>query len=572
MQSVFDTSRHADIFRQNHVSVPMECQMMRHAYAQCYWCNNETTWQRMALGGGGSGSGGGNNNNDTERQQEPQQEDASSLGLFDNSADNYFCSYESICRNVNVSALLQEILSTNNHTTTNNNEASNNGSEKEEEYANTCRELYGLAAMEVLPATTDLCARAYRAVPVACPELCLPCFDESFTCTSEILDVPTMGGLSEEEDYHDDEEQYDEGEGEEEATAAEDDRAFGDDGDDGGNDSASSYEEGYLSDKPYWDSEHWGDSAVGMCSDLWDLGIRIDPFSTTTGRHSHLTAYLRRVGSPRCTAFQRAYQECFWCDASGTQLEAAAVAVADRRPDSFPCQPDVNFCVKKDQDGNFRRRPAPYRGGKSAEELVNACRALRHIFLEDWFPSTIELCAMALEFGPHCSCTDDDDDDDPTNLPYLGATTRNEKKLIVTVSRIAAVLSMVGAMYILWDSLSNKNRRRMVHHQLLVGMACFDICTAVAWAFATTPIPSEEGYYVWGARGTSGTCTAQAFFYSAWIYVCLLQWCPGHVFLFGYCPRLERIHVCTVQQVFARYSVVVGMRIGLGWPPGLSLF
>jgi len=85
------------------------------------------------------------------------------------------------------------------------------------------------------------------------------------------------------------------------------------------------------------------------------------------------------------------------------------------------------------------------------------------------------------------------------------------------MSREAAVLSFFGASYILWDVLHSRQNREKVYHQLLFGMVCFDICTAVAWAFSTAPIPTEVYDAVWvgftyGAAGNVVTCTAQGFF------------------------------------------------------------
>ena len=42
-------------------------------------------------------------------------------------------------------------------------------------------------------------------------------------------------------------------------------------------------------------------------------------------------------------------------------------------------------------------------------------------------------------------------------------------------------------------------------------MAVFDVFTALAWAFATAPIP-EEKFWIYGASGSEASCTTQAFF------------------------------------------------------------
>ncbi|CAB9498701.1 expressed unknown protein [Seminavis robusta] len=94
---------------------------------------------------------------------------------------------------------------------------------------------------------------------------------------------------------------------------------------------------------------------------------------------------------------------------------------------------------------------------------------------------------------------------------YLGATTTAEKRALIWLSRVAAILSFLGASFILYDTLSDPKARTTTYHQLLVGMAIFDCVTAIAWCFATLPIPKEEAGHVEGAMGTEATCTAQAF-------------------------------------------------------------
>ena len=97
---------------------------------------------------------------------------------------------------------------------------------------------------------------------------------------------------------------------------------------------------------------------------------------------------------------------------------------------------------------------------------------------------------------------------------YLGATTDTEKNALIWVSRTSAILSFLGASYILYDILSVAARRATVANQLLLGMAIFDIITAFAWSFATAPIDSNNPGtdHVMGAIGNEATCMTQAFF------------------------------------------------------------
>jgi len=83
---------------------------------------------------------------------------------------------------------------------------------------------------------------------------------------------------------------------------------------------------------------------------------------------------------------------------------------------------------------------------------------------------------------------------------------------MVFLSRTAAILSLLGSSFILYDVLSDPKNRDTVYHQILGAMACFDIVTAATWIFARMPIPKEVSFYVPGAMGTKETCIAQAFF------------------------------------------------------------
>ena len=93
---------------------------------------------------------------------------------------------------------------------------------------------------------------------------------------------------------------------------------------------------------------------------------------------------------------------------------------------------------------------------------------------------------------------------------YLGATTTAQKRALIWLSRVSAILSFFGNLYIIVDCLKDVTKRRLVYHQLLVGMAAFGMVTAFAWAFATLPIDAEEAGHVEGAKGNEATCMAQA--------------------------------------------------------------
>lgn len=97
---------------------------------------------------------------------------------------------------------------------------------------------------------------------------------------------------------------------------------------------------------------------------------------------------------------------------------------------------------------------------------------------------------------------------------YLGTTTQAERTALIWASRSSAFLSFFGATYILYDVLKDPKSRTTVYHQLLIGMATFDIITALAWSFATAPIDKNDAAanHVEGVLGNNASCKAQAFF------------------------------------------------------------
>jgi hypothetical protein len=78
------------------------------------------------------------------------------------------------------------------------------------------------------------------------------------------------------------------------------------------------------------------------------------------------------------------------------------------------------------------------------------------------------------------------------------------------------MLSFFGSSWIIYDSLSKKQKRSATYHQILIGMSTFDIFGSLAHAFSTSPIPVYDSYHdpsgVYGAVGNDATCTAQGFF------------------------------------------------------------
>jgi len=142
------------------------------------------------------------------------------------------------------------------------------------------------------------------------------------------------------------------------------------------------------------------------------------------------------------------------------------------------------------------------------------CNDTYRLWEERWYnPHTVDACYRDLWL--HRQCPQNFCDFEPldqVSRDYLGASTEAQKKALVWMSRASAILSFMGAAFVLYDILSNRNYLKELYYELLAGMATFDIVTALAWLFATAPIDEAAASHVYGARGTEQTCTAQAFF------------------------------------------------------------
>lgn len=179
--------------------------------------------------------------------------------------------------------------------------------------------------------------------------------------------------------------------------------------------------------------------------------------------------------SELCRQARLVYHECYWCDLQSSCFEYDFGAL---------CEPPnvTNTSVDTEAFCDYVYNELPF----------------------DQLPATKELCYQAEQSLYTCEFC---------RVAYLGADTEAKKKAIVWMSRVAAFLSLIGASYILWDVLRLPKNRKNVYHQLLLGMACFDVCTAVAWAFGTAPIPTADFWdEIYGVSGSYATCTAQAFF------------------------------------------------------------
>mmetsp|Transcript_16015 Transcript_16015/g.34843 ORF Transcript_16015/g.34843 Transcript_16015/m.34843 type:complete len:900 (-) Transcript_16015:27-2726(-) len=113
-------------------------------------------------------------------------------------------------------------------------------------------------------------------------------------------------------------------------------------------------------------------------------------------------------------------------------------------------------------------------------------------------------CLLAQMYNYVCGCS---------GSGYSGASTTTKQAVLVWLPRMMAILSFLGSSFIVYDVSKSKKRREKLQNQLLVGLSIFDLFGSTAYALTTLPIPADYGFGpIYGAKGTSATCTAQGYF------------------------------------------------------------
>ncbi|CAB9503330.1 expressed unknown protein [Seminavis robusta] len=222
-----------------------------------------------------------------------------------------------------------------------------------------------------------------------------------------------------------------------------------------------------------------------------------------------LASHQARLTTPKnsslCDRARKYYHKCIWCDKDAQVAKESGCLV-----------PDVDICIMggKAPEGYVSTVASSLNLSKPTGEDCDSFTEFYQAKTETTRPTTIQACYEALFMANLCPiqfCISRQPDH-VIDKNYLGATTQAQKRALIWLSRVAAILSFLGASYILYDTLSDKKARTTTYHQLLVGMATFDIVTAFAWRFATLPIDADKAGHVEGAMGNAATCKTQAFF------------------------------------------------------------
>ena len=215
-----------------------------------------------------------------------------------------------------------------------------------------------------------------------------------------------------------------------------------------------------------------------------------------------------------CDLARLVFHRCWWCAPSvskGWGLLNETVRIDFCLPESACGSP---VALPSDFESNTLKSmgmtmAAPYLAQNNSQD---SCDKIYEHYMANWVePHSLLSCFDEIYLGRLCPVQFCGYKPAKTiDKNYLGATTTAQKRALIWLSRVSAMLSFVGALYIIVDCVKDAAKRKLVYHQLLVGMAVFDMVTAIAWAFATLPINKDEAGHVEGAKGNEATCMAQA--------------------------------------------------------------
>ena len=98
--------------------------------------------------------------------------------------------------------------------------------------------------------------------------------------------------------------------------------------------------------------------------------------------------------------------------------------------------------------------------------------------------------------------------------PFTGEPSYSQQVALAIVPKITSSLSIIGSSYIIFDcvrALRRKRDDRNTYRRLMIGISGVDITMSSCFFLSTWPMPRGTPF-VFGARGSTQTCTAQGFF------------------------------------------------------------
>ena len=92
-----------------------------------------------------------------------------------------------------------------------------------------------------------------------------------------------------------------------------------------------------------------------------------------------------------------------------------------------------------------------------------------------------------------------------------------KSKALAIVPKVTGMISFIASGYVIWHILTHRRRRALTKNRILVGMSVHDMISSFFGFFLSTwPVPADT-WLVFGASGTTQSCTMQGFFFHAGI-------------------------------------------------------
>mmetsp|Transcript_12950 Transcript_12950/g.21455 ORF Transcript_12950/g.21455 Transcript_12950/m.21455 type:complete len:386 (+) Transcript_12950:102-1259(+) len=87
----------------------------------------------------------------------------------------------------------------------------------------------------------------------------------------------------------------------------------------------------------------------------------------------------------------------------------------------------------------------------------------------------------------------------------------NKGKVLAILAKCGGSLSFIGSLLIIRDIVKKGKKNLNAFRRIMFGLSCGDIISSIGNILSTWPTPADQTY-IWGAAGTTETCTAQGFF------------------------------------------------------------
>jgi hypothetical protein len=157
--------------------------------------------------------------------------------------------------------------------------------------------------------------------------------------------------------------------------------------------------------------------------------------------------------------------------------------------------------------------------------------------------------------------------------PFSGVPTHAQQVTLALAPKFAAALSITGSTYIVYDVLRIRKRKKasfQTFQRLMIGLSVFDILMSAGLFTSTWLMPSDTEF-VWGARGTTATCSVIGFIEQAGVAAVMYNGSLSILYLltiqYGWTStRLQRsveIWLHLVPILFAVSTMVAGIPLKL---------